>query len=496
MKWPGLARGILGRAGLGHAGLGHAALGRGGRSLQGRLGLRLGLLAIAVFLAAALLVVPRIHDIGDVVQTITLRRQADQLLQFLTVAPDGDVRIALPPALRQRYGRADDDFHYLVTDSQGAVLAAAKPGTAERFEGRVRWPGSGEALFDTVQEDGFEDAVYGLTRRIEGPAGLLFVTVAQQRVVDDLLFESVASEILGDLVLFALPVLLLALLIGLWTIRSSLAGLNSLSRLAAQIGPATTSLRLPEEGVVREAAPLIAAVNRAFARLEDGYLAQRRFTADAAHQLRTPLTILSARLDTLGDFAGLAELKQDVARMNRLVTQLLSAARLEAVVPESDEPADLSAIATDVARALGPLAIHGGRDLAVAGAEQPILVRGTAGLLAEALRNLVENALAHTPTGSTVEILVGRPASIEVLDRGPGVPDADKAAIFDRFRQGSHRTKGGAGLGLAIVSQILALHGGTISVSDRDGGGACFRIELPPAPPRLHWPTAPLESAP
>ena len=127
-------------------------------------------------------------------------------------------------------------------------------------------------------------------------------------------------------------------------------------------------------------------------------------------------------------------------------------------------------------------ALRAGRTLAVTGATRAP-ARGHAGLLTVALSNLVRNALAHSPEGSEVEIEVqADPPGWRVLDRGPGVPEAARDALFERFQRGAHGTDTGpgAGIGLAIVQTVAEAHRGAVTIEDRPGGGAAFVIELPP----------------
>jgi signal transduction histidine kinase len=205
---------------------------------------------------------------------------------------------------------------------------------------------------------------------------------------------------------------------------------------------------------------------------------QREFTADAAHELRTPLAVLAAHLDSLEDKKVAAALREDVERMGRLVGQLLSVAQLEALDAAAEETADLHAIAVDVAASLAPFALRRSRAVAVSGEPGVALVRGNAEALRQAVRNLVENALQHTPPDTTVEVSVSAAPALQVTDRGPGVPAADRERLFERFWRG-RRSGDGAGLGLAIVQRIVAAHGGSLTVDDAPGGGGRFTIQLP-----------------
>jgi signal transduction histidine kinase len=164
--------------------------------------------------------------------------------------------------------------------------------------------------------------------------------------------------------------------------------------------------------------------------------------------------------------------------MGRLVGQLLSVAQLEALDVAAYETADLHAIAVDVAGSLAPLALRRSRAVAVTGTAGQALVHGNAEALRQAVRNLVENALQHTPPGTTVEVAVTGAPALQVIDRGPGVPAADRERLFERFWRG-RRSGEGAGLGLAIVARIVAAHGGSLAVDDAPGGGARFTIRLP-----------------
>jgi signal transduction histidine kinase len=294
----------------------------------------------------------------------------------------------------------------------------------------------------------------------------------------DQLVHSILREFVFDTAWYVPPFVALALLLATYSVRRSLRPLRTASAQATDIGPGSISIRLPEADVPTEALPLVIAVNRALDRLEQGFTLQRRFTANAAHELRTPLTIITARLDSLEGNGEVSALREEVARMNRLVEQLLCVARLDSVVLDVSSPVDLREVAEEVVGSMAHLALATGRTIALTGAERPVMITGNAAAIVDALRNLVENALAHTAPGTEVIVDVGQDGALSVLDSGPGIPVDDRPRIFDRFWRGRPVRTDGAGLGLAIVMEIVRAHGASIAVNDRTPCGARFDLRF------------------
>jgi two-component system OmpR family sensor kinase len=228
-------------------------------------------------------------------------------------------------------------------------------------------------------------------------------------------------------------------------------------------------------------------------RLESAFREQRRFLADASHELRTPLAIVSGHLEILSReglapderVEELAIVSDEVARMGRLVDDMLSLARLEA---EAARPFQALEVRSLLAEAAGR-----GRGLGyrrfVVDASQDLWVYGEPDQLMQALLNLLKNAIAHSPEGSTIVLAAGTEEDrvrIAVEDAGPGIRPEELERVFDRFfrAHGSRPSGGGSGLGLAIVKRLVELHGGTVAAANRTTGGAVFTIRLPriPAP--------------
>jgi two-component system OmpR family sensor kinase len=240
--------------------------------------------------------------------------------------------------------------------------------------------------------------------------------------------------------------------------------------------------------------PLVGALNGLLGRLRLALDAQRSFIADAAHELRTPLTAvhlqaqLAERATDDGERrAALADLKGGLERATRLVEQLLTLAREEpGVADRLSAPIDLPALARAVVAELAPLAAAKRIDLGL-NADPGVQTRGDADAIATLLSNLVDNALRYTPQDGRVDVGVamdaGR-ATLSVRDSGPGIAEADRQRVFDRFVRGSLAAGvvRGSGLGLSIVKRIAERHGADIAVgSGLDGAGAGITVRFPVA---------------
>jgi signal transduction histidine kinase len=406
-----------------------------------------------------------------------LREQAAEILRYIDLAPNGSPRLSLPGPLAELYSEAYGRYAFAVLDESDHVLfSSLSSKQAIAPAGPRREPFSSF----TRRRDGAD--IYGVGVAADLDDRHLLIQVSQDLAHRDVLIDDIVADFFPRVGWITAPILLLLLVIDVAIFRRALKPIVAASALAERIGPSRTELRLPEAGMPREVLPLIHAVNLALDRLEEGFRGQREFTADAAHELRTPLSILRTQIDMIAHRELQQSLRDDVEGMSRLVNQLLEIAELETFMIGEHETADLTAAAAEVAAFIAPLALSQEKTVAVSGAQGPVPVRGNADTIGRAIRNLVENGLAHTPAGTMVEIAVDPAGILRVVDNGPGVPAAEREHIFRRFWRRDRRRPGSAGLGLSIVARIAEMHGAEVGVEDAPGGGAVFAIRFPAVP--------------
>lgn len=395
----------------------------------------------------------------------------------------------------------------MVPDVPGGLLppAGGAPG-ADHGEGDLRdlaiavWDGSGKLLMadrEGVQLKRLPDAVGFVNEQIEGeawrvyylqsPDGSRLVAAGQKDYErDELVFSLTASQVVPWLLV--LPVLLLAMA---WAVRRALVPVHALAddlrrRAADDLAPVEMG-QAPAE-----LKPLMGAINGLFDRIKGLLARERRFTGDAAHELRTPLAVLRAQWDVVRRSAGGADRAQAEAkfeagleRMDRLVTQMLALSRADT--------ADASLLTTEVQWA--PIVEQAMSDcLALAhrrGIElacewppegQPALpLLGEPNLLTLLLRNLLDNAARYAPAGSTVTLHMGR-EQLEVRNEGEPLSEEQLAGLGRRFHRAAGQQESGSGLGISIVERIAALHGLQLGYSaGEDGRGVRATLRFAPA---------------
>lgn len=276
-----------------------------------------------------------------------------------------------------------------------------------------------------------------------------------------------------------------------WLAARNLAPIERLAR-EVRTRDARSLAPVPTDALPDEIAPLANALNALLARLSRSFDSQRAFVADAAHELRSPLTALKLQLRLLqsaGDEAArraaLAAVAAGIERASRLIEQLLTLARSEpGAAPPVLEPVDLAELARETLAAMHAFAHDRGSEL-VLDAEHAVVVRGERGALAALVRNLIDNAIRYGPRGGRVEVAVANDAGAAVLrvdDAGPGIPAAERERVFDRFFRRAGADEEGSGLGLAIVRSVAERHGAELTLADSPAGGLRATVRFPAEP--------------
>ena len=308
--------------------------------------------------------------------------------------------------------------------------------------------------------------------------------------------HSIRDELIARTVMqFMWPILLGTPFLGWWVWLATGRALRPLAQLRQELDRrgADHLVRLPATAIPEEVAPLVAALNRLLGEVEGALEQERRFTSDAAHELRTPLAALQAQLHVAQNARddkerqhALGQLEQGLGRASRLVEQMLQLARLdpERSLPDR-QPADLLELARKACAEQGALAVRKNLDLALEG-EVPVTLACMPDWLRILLRNLVDNAIRYTPEGGrvVVSVVAGQQGGVllRVADSGPGIPPEQREAALRRFHRLGTGDASGHGLGLSIVARIAELHGARLSLEqDAELGGLRVDVAFPPA---------------
>ncbi len=412
----------------------------------------------------------------DNIHDKAMQEQAVSVGEHLSARSDGSLELDLPLDLLGLYSQAYGRYSYAVVDDRGHVLFSSLKDHAALFTADTR-----SAAVEFLQQRRGDATVSGASVRKTIGNQVVWIQAGEDLANRDVLIDDIVADFYRNVGWITLPILLVLLIADIAIFRRALRPLRQASEIASDIGPTRTDLRLPTDEIPREVRPLVSAINLALDRLEEGFRIQRDFTADAAHELRTPLSILRTRLDTLGDEGIARALRKDVDGMAHIISQLLDIAELDSFVVDPREKADLRAVAAEVAEFVAPLALAQGKDIALLGTTEPVWVTGNPEMLSRAIRNLAENAINHTAPGTTVEFIVDDDGTVSVLDRGPGVAEDERNLIFQRFWRRDRRKAGSTGLGLSIVQRIAELHSATITLTNRHPNGAGFSVKFLPS---------------
>jgi len=290
--------------------------------------------------------------------------------------------------------------------------------------------------------------------------------------------DVIETELIDHVVVSISATVPLMTLAAFFSVRQTLRPLSRIASQAEALGRAVRAGRtlepLATHGLPGEIVDVVAAINAMLHRLETTLLHQKQFTADVAHELRTPLAVLRLQVADLPTIAPVEQIISELDALGAFVNQLLRLAQAEDAMLAARQPVDLSAVSRKVCEDLAPRALPRGQTIEFDAPQRPVLLSGQAELLDIAVRNVVDNALKASPRAATVSVTLSKEGTVVVEDQGPGIPDKHKEAIFTRFWRADPARGGGAGIGLALVKRIVELHGGRVRVEDRACGGSRF----------------------
>jgi signal transduction histidine kinase len=418
-----------------------------------------------------------IDDVGYVrLEGHTVKRARNILMRTLRQRSDGGVFVEMTDELRA-YKARNPDFRYAAFDpTTGAAFEGSSKELIDYFSAELPRLEILGANFHILTDSNPKSR--GSIRMVRTPFGRFGTIVyGAQFHWDDLLFWLYHYPTTANAIAY-LPLCATISLVALVVVRKNLKPMRSSAAKVAEIDLNSLDQRVSTEGLPSEVVPFVDAVNTAFSRVDDGVARQRRFIANSAHELRTPIAILRTRVDKLDDAPLKHEIKRDAQRIQTILEQLLVLAQVEergaaAPMPELDLAETVLAETADYT----PLALNAGRRIAFEAPSVPVAASGYKWAIESVVANLIENAARAEPAGGVVLVRVAPDATVAAVDHGEGVAPAHREMIFEPFWRKSETTPG-AGLGLAIAKELIERLAGRIWVEETPGGGATFKISL------------------
>ncbi len=411
-----------------------------------------------------------------------LINSADSVVARLKRQPDGVISIDLPPAAQAVLKRAESDKIYYRVLSDKGVRISGDSGLPEPLQHHELE----KPTLRTSSIGGKDIVLAEIETDVDGVSVIVQVaetTNVRKRFMDNMLLSIAGPQFL-------------VIAMGLCAVWYGVAKiLTPLRLLQRQLGSRTPSdlSSLSDDGVPEEVLPLVNAINKLLSRLRDEIKAHQRFIANAAHQLRTPLAGLKTYSSIGTEMSDpkdmkhiIREVDQGLDRATRMVTQLLALARADGN-EQAKSPVlsqiDMNFVVSDVTAELIEQAVRKDLELVYESSSEPAIIYGEPTGLRHLVTNLVENAIAYTPAGGSVQVKVRNDSGVvlSVLDSGGGIPEDERDKVFERFYRVVGTKGEGSGLGLSIVKEVANAHNARISIADGLGAsGTSITVEFSP----------------
>ncbi len=400
--------------------------------------------------------------------------QAEEIAERLSFDSDNRPQLTMHEPMQWGYDAFFANLKYRILDADGRLLLASDGGTGPLLPTGVDSLAEAPDYFSMPGPDGslhvanFEFENNGRTVMIQTARSDRFSELAAEAIMPAVFETAIVVDIVGFVILLLTMTL---------AVRAAIRRIRSVSDAADVIKPENLDARLDTANAPSEIVPLVQAFNGALDRIAEGYRVQQRFVANAAHELKTPLAIMRGQVELHIDGATRGQLLKDIDGMARNVQQMLDLSQVQDIRNYRFESLNLRALAEDVVAAFDGYPALGSKRMSISG-ESNGDVRGDRAAAYTALRNLVENAIKWCRDDGAIDIEVLSDGYV-VRDEGPGVDEASRHLLFERFWRADSSAGGGAGLGLSIAAEIARAHGGQVSAANRkDGDGAAFTLTL------------------
>lgn len=425
-------------------------------TLLQRLIVAMSIVAFVAICASAVFLYIRFQASNDAFREETLSTFAEDLHRELSADP----QLSNPhaKAIKARIRELRGQYVILGQDGRAIDSSGSQQPLIPHIDNRTQY-------FELPSHGG-QKALFGISLPTpsSGPVEAIQVAFPKAHVI----FDSVLEEFVRDIAWIWIPFVFVLLATNIIVVGLALRPLRTAAHEAARIGPSSIAARLTESGMPNDVLTLIRSVNAALDRLQGGFLSLERFSGQLAHELRTPLAIAKTRLSLSQDQIARA-VERDFEDIERVITQLIDRVRVRTLHYEATDVVDLGGVATDVARYLAPMIVGARRNIELKIENGPVLMSGARDFIFRALRNLVENALHHSPENGVITISVFN-IGISVADQGPGFTKMRLNQVSQAV--GKTDREDGLGLGLSIVGETMEAHDGRLVLSNLPSGGA------------------------
>lgn len=441
-------------------------------SLALRLALTLAISLVVITTAYLLMRSVVVERFSDFLVLQSLKGQATDIAEGIRINPaTGQVSVALEPADAFGFDAYYANLQYRVLSSKGEVLASSIDRLNTLLPGVALDKQSD--FYTRVMVDDIDFHVFATQHRTA--SDVFIIQLGRSDGFARLANEAITPAVAESIGFVALIAVLTMSTLGYLSIRSVLGPIRAVSRTARSLDQNNLSARLPDRELPAEIKPLIVAFNGVLDRLESSFSSQQRFFANAAHELKTPIALLRAQLET-GPVKVSDQVLQGVDSIGRAVNQLLHMAEISGGRPRRLQPVVVADIAQQAARFLSWRAERSAVTIHIKEVNATdIQLQADPGELFVLFKNVLENAVDFSPAGGAIIVRIA-PDAFEIEDQGPGVPLEQRDKVFDRFWRGGQTDRAGSGLGLAICREIAQAHGWRISCTGADSGGTVLGV--------------------